>query len=421
MEGNFFRRFWWIGLSVIVVLIGLWAIINFVIYPKQKGEHLLSTRNYPKCPTNLSGVLTAPLMEPKYIAALTPLGNINPPGHTAPVDHIYFTVNSDDKIPLFAPADGWITNVMAGSEKDANGNYNFTSYVLTYTICDGLILDFAGYNDVIQPLKDELAKYKESCKYDIKKAGHENSSEGQCNYNNLNFKVAAGEQLGYVQRKLRPEGGYDLPFEIWAANYNKPARSDVDWSYYDDNRYAHSMCTFDLYAGILKQQFDTKFGVWQEEKNGSGKFLSRTVEPVCGQVNQDVVGTVQGMWFSHKPDKNDKSGNVVASGQGLAFLHNNIDPTKGEVSIGGEFGSAITGVYIFTPTHSGTINREPSEVKADGQIYCYDSNAEVPNYGQGQGGKILVQVTNTHHLKAAYTSGSCKASETLSNLYNFER
>lgn len=91
-------------------------------------------------------------MDPKYIGGMIPLGNVSPPGHTSPVEHIYFSLNTDDKVPLYAPADGWITHIMANSKLNKIGEYNFDSYVLTYTICNGLVLDFAGYTDVIQPI-----------------------------------------------------------------------------------------------------------------------------------------------------------------------------------------------------------------------------------------------------------------------------
>lgn len=422
-----FRRFWWVDVAgLAVLLLVAWSILHFAGKP---GQPLVGS-GYPACPANLSGVLTYPLMEPKYIAGMIPLGNVNPPGHTSPVDHIYFNVNTDDRVPLYAPADSWITHVMANSVKDANGQYKFDSYVVTYTVCKGLVLDFAGYNDVNQTLKAELAKYKDSCKYGITKVGHDNAGEGQCDYKDLAYKVKAGDQIGWTQRAARPEGGYTIPFEIWAANYNKPARSDVNWeTYYGDNRYAHSMCTFDLYAGTLKSQFDALFGMWDQEtiKDGSGnvvigpgKLIRRTAAPVCGTVNQDVVGMLQGMWFSSKLDKNDTSGNVGGTGQGLAFLHNNIDPGVGEVSIGGEFIGNISGVMPFNPRHSGTINREPSEVKAGGGVYCYQGDA-TSAMNQPADGSVLVQVVDAHHIKAEHQSGPCTTSESFTTPFTFER
>lgn len=390
-----------------------------------------SKAKHPACPADLSGILTAPLMEPQYIAAMLPLGNVTPPGHTYPIDHIYFQVNTDEQVPLYAPANGWITHIMANSvKKTAESDYTFDSFVVTYTICDGLVLDFAGYTDVIQPIKDELAKHTDSCKDGIMKAGHINAGEQQCDYQELDIPVTANELIGYTHRELRPDGGgYNIPFEIWAANYNQPSRSDVDWSYYDDNRYAHAVCTFDLYDSTWKSQFEAKFGMWSDghkDKNGKinsgpGEFIPRTVEPLCGEIVQDIAGTLQGAWFSAKPDKNDKSGNIGNSGYGISFIHNNVDPTLGEVVVGGEFADQLVSVTTFTPAHSGTINREPAEIKADGQTYCYGIINPMNTGSAGGDGKILVRMIDDHHIEADRQAGNCTETETIQKVYSFSR
>lgn len=359
---------------------------------------------YPECPADLSGILTAPLMEPKYISALIPLGNINPPGHTSPVDHIYFDTNYDGKIPLYAPADAWITQatkILYADKKDKK--YISAGYQFKYVLCQGLEIDLTEYSEIVPEIKTALEAQKPECKYGITKDGHD-KLEAQCYYR-LNLKVKSGQLLGYVQKK---DG--KLPFEIWAANYNKPARADVNWEYYEDDRYAHSMCLFDLYTGDLKKQFYEKFGSAGYKPGET--FTPRTIEPLCGQVNQDIVGTIQGMWFGWMPKRTD---NVDDSEKGLAFLHNNIDPRQAEISIGGNF--MDIGVVMFAPQHSGLIDREPSEVKADNRIYCYNKQ----NNGENSEGKILVQLINDHRLKVEYQVGACNSNESFSKPFDYER
>lgn len=462
-----------IGRILAIVVIGLlatWAVMEFIVHPKQKdngsaygndpknqqnmqngsgnnnnnpsddknngkgqdnGPDPSKQKSYGACPADVSGILTAPLMDPQYIAAMLPLGNVSPPGHTFPVDHIYFLLNTDEQVPLYAPANGWITHIMVNSaKKTAESDYVFDSIVVTYTICDGLVLDFAGYTDLIQPVKDELAKHENACKSGIMKSGHNNAGEQQCDYQDLSIPVTSNELIGYTHRELRSDGGgYNIPFEIWAANYNQPSRSDVDWSYYEDNRYAHAVCTFDLYSGTLKSQFDAKFGMWVDgSKDSSGKVVSgigaftpRTVEPLCGEIVQNVAGALQGAWFSTKPDLNDKSGNIGNAGYGITFIHNNVDPTVGEVVIGGEFDNKMVGVIAFTPTHSGTVNREPSEVKADGQVYCYSPDANTVNGGSSVSDKILIRMLDEHQIEAERQSGSCAEGESIKAVFKFMR
>ena len=420
------KNYWWI-----VPLIALIAVVSVSIIgshqdakiqreklaAKQKmtqmGNLPYLAGEYIACPKDISGILTAPLMEPKYISQLTPLGNINPPGHTAPVDHIYFATDFKGKIPLLAPADATITNIVEILQENGSGKYILDGYVLTYVICDGLVLDFASYTEVIQPIKDLLVKESPSCKYGIVKPGHIGGPQGQCGFQ-ITYQVKSGDEIGWVQAVKRGNS-YDLPFEIWAANYNLPARKDVNWSYYNDNRYAHPICLFDLYAGDLKKAFYSKFGgmvVMGKEKSKVFSYVSRTIEPICGQVNQDIVGTIQGMWFG-----GIYSGDSLEfQGKGVAFLHNNIDPTLGEISIGGEV-TGQAGVITFKPTHSGKVDREPSEVKNDGSIYCYNSDQNSPNLG----GKILVQLTDSHHLKVEHLAGECGKNEAFSRPFTYQR
>jgi hypothetical protein len=55
----------------------------------------------------------------------------------------------------------------------------------------------------------------------------------------------------------------------------------------------------------------------------------------------------------------------------LALVHDNLDPTVGVFSIGTSLATA-TGAWRFTPEHSGTHNREFSEITPGDTIYCFD-------------------------------------------------
>jgi len=359
----------------------------------------------PACPENLSGVLDSPLIDPKYISAITPLGNLNPPGHTSPVDHNYFSTYYKEKIPLYAPADSLVTQIIEISAKNISGNYIPKGYVVQYTICKGLVLDFANYTELSESLAKELKETgTEDCKRGIEKPGH-GYTEGQCYYR-VSIPVKSGDLIGYTQVDERGI----LPFEIWAANYNVPAPSDVNWEYYADDRYAHSMCTFDLYAGEMKDAFYKKFGFSDNKTENS--FIPRTIQPLCGQVNQNVSGTIQGMWFG---EGQENAGNIEFNGRGLAFVHDNIDPTIANLSIGGTFMSS--GVIQFKPKHTGMIDREFSEVKADGNVYCYNS----PGGWEPDIGKVLVQLLNNETVKVEYQKETCGSSEKFVTPITYQR
>jgi len=416
------RRVWWI-LLILIVIFG----VTIFLLSKSSGNKLTKILNkYPTCPANVEGILDHQLIDIDKITSMTPLGNLNPPGHTSPVDHIYFSTNFDAKIAVYAPADAWVTNIISVA-MDAGQGFEPYGYVIQLTICDGLILDFANNTDISQTLKDEISNQKGDCKDSPKKDGHV-GPERQCSYS-LNYKVSSGEQIGYTQPTVMSGGGLDLQFEIWAANYNKPAPSNIDWSYYDDNRYAHIMCPFDLYTGSLKQQFYAKLGsidrkVIKDEKTGkrietSSSFKPRTIEPICGTVNQNIVGTIQGMWFG-EGWKNRKDKNIPDNIKQFSFLHWNLDPTYAEIGNAGEITGGQSGQFQFIANHTGTIDREPSEVRADGKVYCY--NYGVTKDGQQlSGGKILTELVDDRHLKLEYQSGNCGTVETFTKSYNYER
>lgn len=67
-------------------------------------------------------VFRASPIDPGAIRWITPLGNLNPPGHTTPTDHIYFYFANPDagesfvarRTDFFAPGDGTVTTVFGG-------------------------------------------------------------------------------------------------------------------------------------------------------------------------------------------------------------------------------------------------------------------------------------------------------------------
>lgn len=408
-----FKR-WWFWSVILFIVAGA----SFAIFTLNK-KGVITELTMPKCPENLEGVLTYPLIDLSKISAITPLGNLNPPGHTSPVDHNYFSTNSTEKIALYAPADSTITNIIA-LYQDLGSGYKPTDFVVQYTVCKGIILDFAGYTEIIKPLRDQLAKQKGSCKGGIVKEGHE-GKEQQCGYF-LNYKVKSGDLIGYTQAKVEEKSGeLKFPFEIWAANYNKEAPSNIDWSFYEEERYAHIMCTFDLYADEIRNQFYDKLGGERFEiikDPSTGKliknettFIKRTIEPVCGTVNHNIVGTIQGMWFG-KGWKTQHVRDFVDDRRQFSIFHYNVDPTYAQIGNAGEISNGQAGQIQFIANHTGTIDREPSEVRADGKVYCY-------NY-QNQG-KILVQLMDNTNLKLEHQSGTCTESESFNHPYYYER
>jgi hypothetical protein len=132
----------------------------------------------------------------------------------------------------------------------------------------------------------------------------------------------------------------------------------------------------------------------------------------------DVAGTAAGAWFKNSL----KPGNITDQ-EALALIHDNLKPNLAKMSMAGVVS------YTFTSTHSGTINREFSEVNVDGKIYCYQSDDNFDGSYLNKDGKTitkkgtkyLLQLVDDIHLKVEVQSGICDANESFRNPEIFER
>ena len=118
------------------------------------------------------------------------------------------------------------------------------------------------------------------------------------------------------------------------------------------------------------------------------------------------------MWFSKPTPKDDYDTKFDG---GLAFIHNNMDPKTGEISIGGDLNNGKADIVFFNPTNSGQIGRDPSQITADEKIYCYDATRDNGTK------RFLVQLIDSHHLKAEIQTGSCDGNYSFVKPFNYER
>ena len=167
--------------------------------------------------------------------------------------------------------------------------------------------------------------------------------------------------------------------------------------------FAQAVCGLDYFSSDVKAQLYS--------------LVKRTTEPRCGQVGQDKADAAQGGWFATKDTRQAMSDWSTQ----LSLIHNNIDPGFGVLAVAGKVSSPM--MFVFKTTSSGHINREPSEVKADGSVYCYQNEPQPQNsYVQGNGsGKILIELDNNKLLKVEYLSGKCSNSETLASSTSYYR
>ncbi len=334
----------------------------------------------PSCVGNsLYTISPLPLNKIDFIL---PLGNLNPSGHSTPSDHIYFVItrkegsNNQEIVDLFAPGD--ITIYTDGKQiKSTSGKIDVVDYFIDFASCKEVYGRFGHVSDLAGQLAN--LKFKDCSSY----SGGTADLYEQCRAN-VNIKLKAVEKLGTAGRTAAFDfNTYDdrLP-DPYVANrtrgYNLKAA-----------------CPLDYYSVETKAKLVPLLG---------GGDKKRTAEPVCGDVFQDKAGTLQGNWYIGLAD--------AGWAEMMSLVHDHIDPTVGVISIGG----VVTdpGIWQFTPQHSGTVNREFSEVTVGDIIYCYQSSKKT-------GSRFLIQLFEETKLKIEVQSGQCKDGLKLNSPTTYQR
>ena len=334
-------------------------IIEEGIQEEQKTEKSI----LPKCDDQ---IFTIPIVDINSIRTILPLGAINPPRHTLPTEHMYFKLY--EEVNLRAPAEVYITNVGGPLDVDAG------DYSLRFALCE----DVYGYFDHISSLSDEI---KTMIK-DTECASWNNDPTVLCD-REITTKVEAGTVLGTVGPYY---GGFDFGTYDYRVrlDYANPSRYSIP--YFIERGEVKSwsvICPNELYDNPLRQQFYDK--------------ITDELDPKCGEVMQDLKGTLQGNWFIGKVEEDWENS--------IAFVHDNRNPSKILISISGGF--TDPGKFEFVPKNAGFFNRKFSNVIADGNIYCYEG--EDPNrIGEEKPkGKIIIKLVSDIELQIEHQSGSC--------------
>jgi hypothetical protein len=236
-------------------------------------------------PPSYPTVFTAWPIDSNEFAYIVPLGSMNPPGHTMPVDHVYFyIVNPDSNVfeisrlrPLYVPAAGRVVDIRRGVDDALTIQMNSrVSYYMNHT---------------------HLA------------AGIAVGSE-----------LVAGQVLGTTSAAA-------FAFDIGVVDL------DIQLPLIRPDRYPYST----PHAG-------KPIGMFAEPLRSSIVSRVRRVgADYDGRVDYDVPGTLSGCWFLLGLPVADSPYNVSGPKQ-LAFAADPWHPTWQSVSLGGVLG--ITGAFL---------------------------------------------------------------------------
>lgn len=340
----------------------------------------------------------SPLNSDDY-RGIVPLGNLNPTGHTFPTDHIYMYIRLSGSDPasvnVYSPGDLYLVSVSA-SEHVTDG---YTDYTLSFMPCK----EFQGYFGHVNTLSDALSEKIGSLSGSDTSCGEAYTTGGktfrQCE-KDVEIAMEAGELIGTAGR----EGQYALDFGAYDSRVSALGFADPDrWSSSSTGfDKLHVVCPVDYFSSAVKAELEAGLGAY----DGA---VQRTVEPLCGELMQDIAGTAQGIWFV------SGTGDDFSEDAQLALVHDNVDPLQPVFSVGNSITGLDYGVYEFTPESSGLVDRDFGDITNDGNIYCFELASSRT---------LILQMTSSTALKIEKISATDCSAGTWSfslNAVQFER
>ena len=374
-----------IGLIVLILVI----LVGFFLGPFHRNTSFFKTAVFEvagsTCPQG--SLFTMFPIKQNDLLYVFPLGHLNPPDHTIPTDHIYLTVKNTNEIvsegakQVFAPGDITIQSIRK-TKVIRGGKPQSDDYAIDLSSCKQVRANF-GHVTKLSPTLLALVEKGEWDSCDNRKSGPQDEST-YCR-KQVSFKIASGELIGEAG------GGTSTGLDFQLVDRRSEKLNYANPKRYREDQF-HYVCPLDYFDQTSKDSLYQKLG---------NNLTKRTIEPRCGEVNQDKIGTAQGNWtqaegFIDSPESWSKN---------LALVHDNVDPNLGELVIGGTISTPAK--IQFTPKNEGKINREFSQVKTDETIYCYEGESISQSQG-GHSGRVLIQLMSDASLKAEYQVSSCQ-------------
>lgn len=288
-------------------------------------------------------VLTALPFDASDLGTVTPLGQLNPPSHTLPTEHMYFNYASpgSKKIAIYAPGDIVISQI-------GRAAYQNRTYTYDYTIDFGLCHSMTGrYSHVLSldsGLIDKVGEFNDCSSYSTA-----DETITTCK-STKKVSLKAGAVIGYSGEVVAMHG-MDL-----GIHDSRVSNSFVNASRHKNE--IHSASPYNYYTDALKQVIASKMI--------SVDGAHRVAEPQGGEIAYDIAGTAQGAWFK-------VGGTGFFEGYALALAKDPFLPNILAFSISLLGTSQDSKVLHFAPQSTGSVRTPFASVSAAGGVYCYDT------------------------------------------------
>lgn len=292
---------------------------------------------------------------------IVPLGELGPGGHNFPTEFIMFGMKwtpegGYEDATVYSPGRIYITKITGGQViEGGTGDYNF-GYGFEFSVCDGLEGSM-GLSSLSDRLLAEFVEPFDFCQEHTvgESATTSSITYTLCEKSGLMIEVEPGEEVGGIVGSAKNT----LNFGIYDTNAGPLDFANPDRWY---KKILYARCPLDYFSDEMRSQLEPRVGnIYGDEP--------RTVEPLCGEVEQDVPGTAQGAWFVEgAPDDPMR----INHAEQLALVHDNVDPTRPEFVVGYSQEEIESREFFFEPAGTGFVNRDFDDV-VPGETYCYDS------------------------------------------------
>ncbi len=316
---------------------------------------------------------------PVELAKLTnivPLGNLNPPGHTFPTDHMYFFTNTTmypDGFAIYAPG-AIIINVLSKVEYSNPHNNISEDFTIDFDVCRNVWGKFGHVNNLSTYLWSRVGGF-----------GAEYGDR-------VNFWQVAGDNFTAYQKSisLSVSAGQELGVAGWGGGYDFWLKDDrVTHSWVNSQwtqEFQHTVCPLTYFNASIRSALQSKLADWSGAPVSPANY--------CGRIAFDVPNTAQGIWT--------QQGYVGrAEDYGLSLVYSNFNASLGAISIGIAGNSSWDSrAYTFNPAGDGFRNRVFDEVTTDGNVYYYFCDGF--SFGSGYSKVILLKMVADRQIRLQF-------------------
>jgi len=300
------------------------------------------------------------------------LGHLNPPGHTFPSDHGgFYLTNWEQPVPVFSPADMQVTRISRVEHVEDE----FFDFDMTLSVNKGEFEIVIGHLNGIHATVLAQAPAFDTGDCTTYSTGGDTYTRCQVW---TDITVYAGDTLGTA-------GGNPGQFGLDFGTFDQNVQITFASNRFRDYKYPHTVSPLDYFTEEIQSILIPVCG---DYVCGVPQF--RTMEPIGGTVEYDLLDKARGLWFKQGEP-------TFPEDPHLALIYCNVEPDVPVFSVGTSIPDLTTGLYTFTPADTGRKNRLFEDVEPD-SVYHYEIRDRCTNAPDMEA-VILLQLLNATTLK----------------------